>query len=89
VSSLTFLSVFEGCTSSSAFRLLEVAFSCAFFFLLTAEVKSLITGADVDDVVAEEWALNSLSSASAAMAGALWASDSFGAVFNSSTYDRA
>jgi hypothetical protein len=38
--------------------------------------------------VAEEWALSSLSSASAAMAGALRASDSFGAVFNSSTCDR-
>lgn len=53
MSSLTFLSVLGGFTSSSAFRLLEVAISGAFFFLLTVEVKSLIMGADVDDFVVE------------------------------------
>ena len=84
MSNFAFLSEFEGPASPSAFRLADVKVSDAFFFLLIVEVKSFITGADVD-VVIDESVFSSLSRACAAMAGALRPSASFGVVFSSST----
>lgn len=83
-SNLGFLSTFSGSASTSALRFDALESSGAFFFFLTIDVKSFTTFDE--GVVDEEATLSSWSSACAAMAGALVPNDSFGAVFNSSTW---